>query len=82
MADVGDGAVLVAGKAEGKEPANAGVDGGCGCQDRGALAVAQVPAAQGKGQLEDQKLLVDEPAARLLGCRQRRREVDLAQRLG
>ena len=50
-------------------------------QHRRASLVAHLAAAQGQRQLENQKLLVDEALPATRRRRQRRREMDVAQRL-
>ena len=80
-AHLGNGPILIGCQMKGKQPANPRVDGRRRRQYRRPSLVAHLSAPQGQRQLENQKLLVDEALPATRRRRQRRREMNVAQRL-
>ena len=73
--------ILIRGEPKRKEPANPRIDRWGERKRGGVLAIAQLPAAQGQGELKDEKFLVHEAAPAGTSSGERFGSVDLSQSL-
>ena len=80
-ADLAHGLILVGGEAKRKEPSNPRIDSAADGKRRGPLAIAQVAATEGQGQLKDEEFLVNKAPSAGIGVGHRLGKVDLLQSL-